>query len=345
MFNKIVLLLSFALTVTFSQNFNRDYVGVAFSPYTKHWVGKTLPYWNSYSLQDIKDMLNVVNGRFRSIATYGMGVAPYNVNNRWDQTDSNCLVARAAASINSDKKQNALRVAQGINQNEDQNIQNKEIDNAFSAAQDANGIYGNTVWGLIFTNEYFTNELTGNRILNLIKSHKNRAKQMNLKVGTRIHVCGLILNSGSMRDILANIIRESDFIMCNVYPDASVVNAGTQKSVEAVGNAFNSYVKKFKEVNPNIDVMIGETGWPSQGISFNKSPNNVQNLKNYWTQMGDWAARNKVLVHMFEAIDEPWKSSQTSTDMTSPSGPNGGEGHYGWWQRIDQGGAPKYTEK
>ncbi|CAG2118071.1 unnamed protein product [Medioppia subpectinata] len=202
------------VTVSYSQNFNRDYVGVAYSPYTKHWVGKQLPYWNSYTLQDIKDMLNVVNSRFRSIATYGMGVAAYNANNKWDETDSNCLVSRAAAQINRDKNQNALIVAQGINQIEDNSLQQKEINNAFSAAQDANGIHGKTVWGLTFTNEYFTNEATGNRILNMITSNKKRAHDMGLKVGTRIHVCGIIHNSGSMRDILANIVRESDFIMC-----------------------------------------------------------------------------------------------------------------------------------
>ncbi|CAG2163011.1 unnamed protein product [Oppiella nova] len=291
------------VSATVSQNFNRDYVGVAYSPYTKHWVGQTLPYWNSYTLEDIVDMLNVVNSRFRSIATYGMGVAGYNVHNKWDQTDSNCLVSRAAATINHNKNQMALQVWQGINQNEDQTLQQTEINNAFSAAQDANGIYGNTVKGLIFTNEYFTSEATGNRILNMITSNKNRAHQMNVKVGTRIHVCGLIQGSGAMHDILANIVRESDFIMCNVYPDNNVVKAGTQQSVDAVGNAFLSYRQKFKEINANIEVMIGETGWPSQGISFNASPNNVKNLRDYWTQMGDWADRNKVLVHMFEAID------------------------------------------
>ncbi|CAG2110695.1 unnamed protein product, partial [Medioppia subpectinata] len=166
---------------------------------------------------------------------------------------------------------------------------------------------------------------------------------MGLKVGTRIHVCGIIHNSGSMRDILANIVRESDFIMCNVYPDNNVVKSGAAKSVEAVGNAFLGYRQKFKEVNGNIEVMIGETGWPSEGISFNASPNNAKNLRDYWSQMGEWANKNKVTVHMFEAIDEPWKSSKTSVDMTSPSGPNGAEGHYGWWQRVDTPGKPNYV--
>jgi len=296
-------------------------------------------------VEDVKQMLRVVNGKFRSIATYGMGVADYNKNNAWDHADSNCLVARAAALNNKEQNQIALSVSQGISQQQDNNLMNKEIDNAFSAANDANTIYPNTVSNLIFTNEYFTDEASGHRILNMIKSQKNRAHQMNLKVGTRIHVCGIIQQSGAMYNILADIVRESDFIMCNLYPANNVVHGTIKTAVDAVGNAYHGYVPAFRAINPHIEIMIGETGWPSEGISFNGSPNTVQKLKEYWTQMGEWAASNKVLVHMFEAIDEPWKSSKTSTDMNSHSGPNGAEGHYGFWTRRDTPNGPQFVEK
>jgi exo-beta-1,3-glucanase (GH17 family) len=290
-------------------------------------------------------MLNVISAKFQSISTYGMGVEDYNKNNAWDHSDSNCLIARAAAQINHEKNQMALRVSQGIYQHDDNNLMNKEIENAFSAAKDANSIHANTVWSLTFTNEYFTNEGTGNHILNMIKTHKNRAHQMNLKVGTRIHICGQIHGSGAMRNILADIVRESDFIMCNLYPDNNAVHGTIQNAVDAVGNAYHSYVPVFRSINPHIEVIIGETGWPSQGISSNGSPNNVANLKEYWNRMGEWAAKNKVLVQMFEAIDEPWKSSKTSKDMNAPNGPNGAEGHYGFWTRHDTPNGPQFVQK
>ena len=320
-------------------------MGVGFEPYVKNWVGGSTGYWNSYSLQDVKNMLNVVNTRFTSIATYSMGTASYNVNNNWDSLDSNCLVARAAAQINSQKGFVAISVSQGIYQNSDYNIQQKEISNAFLAAQDANGIYPKTVWGLTFTNEYLTDVSSGNQIWKMITDNKVKATQMGLKVGTRIHVCGIIMNSSdSIYPILVNIVRDSDFIMCNMYPTPDVVN-NVQNAANAVGSAFLSYAQKFRAINPNIKVMIGETGWPSQGISFNKSPNNVQNLKAYWSAINNWATNNGVLVHMFEAIDEPWKSNQASTDWNSFSGPNGAEGHYGWWYRSDTANGPVYVEK
>jgi hypothetical protein len=59
----------------------------------------------------------------------------------------------------------------------------------------------------------------------------------------------------------------------------------------------------------------------------------------------EWASNNKVSVQMFEAIDEPWKSNKNSADRNSFSGPNGGEGHYGWWYRVDTSNGPKYFEK
>ncbi len=290
-------------------------------------------------------MLYVINGKFTSVSTYGMGVAGYNKNNAWDRTDSNCLIARAAAHINRERNHLALRVSQGIHQHNDNQLMNKEIENAFSAARDANSIYRNTVWSLTFTNEYFTNEGTGKRILNMIRTHKRRAHQMNLKVGTRIHICGQIHNRGAMRNILADIVRESDFIMCNLYPANNVVHGGIKRAVDAVGNAYHSYIPAFRSINRNIEVIIGETGWPSQGISFNRSPNNPANLKEYWKLMGEWAARNKVRVMMFEAFNEPWKSSKISKDWNAPNGPNGAEGHYGFWKRHDGPNGPRYYEK
>ena len=65
---------------------------------------------------------------------------------------------------------------------------------------------------------------------------------------------------------------------------------------------------------------IGETGWPSKGKSFNKSPNSVRNLVNFWTQMGKWASSNKVKVQMFEAFDEPWKSNLNNHDDNASNG-------------------------
>lgn len=305
-----------------AQNFNRAYVGVAFGPYTKYAENGNIPWFNSYSTDELKRMLAVINTKFLHVTTYGMGVGSYNVYKPWDQADSSALIARASANLNKERSNKVIDVAVGIYQSEDQNIQNAEVNNAFSASDDANGRYGGTVWGLIFTNEYITDDRTGQKVLGMMKYDKDRARQKGLKIGTRINICGEILNKNShLFGVLADIARESDFIMCNMYPANDVVNGGAQKAVDAVGNFYLAVRQAFKNINGNIDVMIGETGWPSEGQSFNNSPNSVSNQRDFWYKMSDWASRNSVRTYMFEAMDEPYKHG------------NSAEGHYGWWYR------------
>jgi exo-beta-1,3-glucanase (GH17 family) len=291
-------------------------------------------------------MFNVISTKFSEIATYSMGVNQWNKDKSWDQADSTGLVAKAAAEFNRDRHSTMIRVAQGIYQNDDNNMVNKEIANAFDASQYANQVHANTVWSIVFTNEYFVDEGKGRTILDMIRNNKDRAHQMGLKVGTRIHTCGIILEKGNgLYNLLADIVRESDFIMCNLYPSEGVVHGPIQDAVNSVGGYYQSMVPAFHQVKGNLEVLIGETGWPSQGISFNKSPNTPSNLKEYWTRMNQWASQNQVKTYMFEAIDEPWKSNKNSHDQNASNGPNGGEGHYGWWKREDVNNKARYIEK
>lgn len=248
-------------------------------------------------------------------------LSDYNVNNPWDQADSNCLIARAAAQINRDHNSVVLSVSQGVYQHENGNLQQKEIDNAFLAAQDANGIRAGTVWGIVFTNEYVTDRNRGQKVLQMIQSNRDRASRQNLRVGTRIHICGEIWN-GPNRDILIQIAKASDFIMCNLYPGANLNNPDV--AVQQISDAYYSARDGFWQHKPNLEVIIGETGWASQGKTFNNPPqnNNLENMKKFWNKMKNWSTTNKVKVQMFEAFDEPWKTGEE------------GEKHFGWWKRA-----------
>ncbi len=123
-------------------------------------------------------------------------------------------MARAAAQINRESNSVVISVSIGIYQNDDAAVMTREIDNAFSAAIDANSIQGGTVWGLVFTNEFVTDGSNGPRVLAWIRANKARAQQNNLKVGARVHTCGEIWG-GNNQGILEQIAAESDFIMCN----------------------------------------------------------------------------------------------------------------------------------
>lgn len=64
--------------------------------------------------------------------------------------------------------------------------------------------------------------------------------------------------------------------------------------------------------------MIGETGWPSAGISFNNSVNNAANAQAYFEAIKQWAVQRAVMTYYFEAIDETWKSNRNAPVPPAP---------------------------
>ena len=231
----------------------------------------------------------------------------------------------------------AFEVSQGIYQQPTLELQQAEIAAAFAAAQAANSVFANTVTTLVFTNEYVTDATTTSAVTAMLTGNKPKAKNLNLKVGVRSQTFGQLTNPAC--PYLAQIqtlVRNCDVILCNLYPPNP---PGTiQESVQNVAQSFDSIKAAVAGLNPQCEVMIGETGWPPAGISFNNSVNNVANAQAYFEAIKQWAAQRGVMTYYFEAIDEPWKSNRNaSVPPTVPwQGPNGAEGHYGIWS-LDAG--------
>jgi len=322
-----------------------QFLGVAFQPYVGRWTGTppnaTTPQWNSYSQQDIVSMLEVIAPQFTKISTYSMGYSGfYSPTTPWDQVDSSCHVAGAAAQLNQVHGQVTIEVAQGIYQQSNPELQQAEIEAAFSAASAANAVFSNTVTSLVFTNEYVVDAQTTNAVNTMIVANQQNAHNLNLKVGVRSNTFGNITNPSSpFYNELKTLIQNCDFIQCNLYPGSNIPTP--QDTVNGVGEAFNTIKSAVAEINPQCEVMIGETGWPSEGVSFNNTDNNVNNLLAYFEAIDKWASQQGVITYLFEAIDEPWKSNQNTQDPPW-QGQNGAEGHYGLWYLNDQG---QYTQK
>jgi len=124
--------------------------------------------------------------------TYGIGLFYTAASRSWDEGDSTGLVPVAAAEVNKILKAKGMRtvtVSQGIFQNEYPDIQEQEIRNALSAAEDANRIFNGTVTGIIFTSDYVSNEDTGNLVCRIIDEHKIKTEAMGLKIGVRLRSC------------------------------------------------------------------------------------------------------------------------------------------------------------
>ena len=134
--------------------------------------------------------------------------------------------------------------------------------------------------------------------------------------------------------------------MLNLYPTNEATETPQQAAAD-VETQYNAILAAARALNPNIDVLIGETGWSSQGVSFNGQPsdNTVANEQAYFAAIQTWANQNHVETNWFEAIDEPWKSNQNNLDPSNPQGYQGAEGHYGLWTYSSNGPDGAFTEK
>lgn len=337
------------------------FVGMSFQPYVKQWTStKQLAAFNSYGSGNasVKNQLALIAPFYNKVATYSAGYAGYYpLNQPFNKLDSNWQVASAAAQLNAEKKTIVMSVSQGIYQqtNPDNSINtdrmNAEINDAFAIVADANKTYAKTVTRLIFTNEYVTNAATTTAVDGLIVANKAKAKSMGLQVGVRSQTFGQLTDPTSpYLSQMQKLVKDCDFIMLNLYPSKQSVQQGIAASVKNVTDEYQRIKAAALKVNPNLQVLMGETGWPSQGISFNDlsgKSSTVANEKAYMAAFAQWANTNKVESYPFEAIDEPWKSNQKQAPNTGNpwQGPNGAEGHFGLWTYNSPNDTGKFIPK
>lgn len=69
--------------------------------------------------------------------------------------------------------------------------------------------------------------------------------------------------------------------------------------MNGVSEDFNRIKLAVASINPQCEVMIGETGWPSQEVSFNNTDNNVNNLLAYFEAINKWVSQQGVRIYAF----------------------------------------------
>jgi hypothetical protein len=361
-------------TQTVTRGTLSNYLETAFGPYVGQWIGTPPnampPLYNSYGSgnSSVANQISLVATQFSSIATYGAGYASYYTpTTPYNQVDSNWMVGGAAAAYNQSQSALELTVSQGIYQqlqpmseNFNLPLMDAEANGAISIAKAANAIYPGTVTRLIFTNEFVTDATTTDEVENLITqpqgeapSYLAQAHALGLEVGVRSNTFGQLTDPSSPYLVpLQNLVKSVDFIMLNLYP----TNEATESPAQGAADVEAQYMAiraAARALNPTIDVLIGETGWASQGVSFNDivggqpsaQDNTVANEQAYFNAIEAWANQNKVETNWFEAIDEPWKSNQNNSNPTDPQGIDGAEGYYGLWTYSSSGSDGQFTEK
>lgn len=246
----------------------------------------------------------------------------------------------------------------------------KELYNALDASEVANGIYNGTVWGITVTSQYVSDAIKAQEALDMITEVKKISKQkrLSLKVGIRIDNCREFIAQKrpeddaeapayqeatpatyvpltSLQQGLHKLAIISDYIICLFIPPGKYVLSPFPKMIKLIQSDFRHVRDVLLQINPEMKVIF-ETGVPSRGIG-NNIDNNVENLKLYWYEMAKFAAKEHILFNMMEAVDQPWKNVQGSQDKSRNdiNAPNGADGFYGWWKRVNNSDPAIYVEK
>ncbi|AET40390.1 glucan 1,3-beta-glucosidase Ecym_5657 [Eremothecium cymbalariae DBVPG len=119
------------------------------------------------------------------------------------------------------------------------------------------------------------------------------------------------------------VIEEADFVMANAfsYWQGQTMNNASFSFFDDIMQALQS-IQTVKGTT-DITFYVGETGWATEGSSFQDSVPSLDNAKQFWKEgicaMRAWG----VNVIVFEAFDEEWKPIT--------SGMDGVENHWGVW--------------
>ena len=123
------------------------------------------------------------------------------------------------------------------------------------------------------------------------------------------------------------IAAEIDFIVTHIYP------LWNGKTLDTAIPWMDSTFKDIQKRYPEMDIVLGETGWATTYNPEKKGPGEQGTLikgkvglkaqEKYLIEHNNWVNSNKVTTFLFEAFDEPWKGGGEN------SGPNEIEKHWG----------------
>lgn len=315
--------------------------GAAFEPYVGPWDSDGPVLYNTYTLDQVTQLLKPVAQNFFLIATYGQGTFVWQ--GKPIVQDANRLNIQAAAGVG--LKVSAGCYQMGADQNNDSinvELTKTEIDYAIAQAK----TYNNVV-DLVIGNECIWGPNSTQAIIDLINYAKSKRAPLTsdtLPITTRQQwgVLGGVDNTSpgyaTMRQKLLQLLAACEaHVYGNMYAyfDPNIANQigqnPTQYSfIQAVTASMTNILTGLKQAFANqgitLKFRIGETGWPTQG-SQKDQPNaflaSVTQAQWYYQAMLKWAAANGVKTVMFAAYDEPWKG---------PADGSNSEAFFGIWK-------------
>lgn len=150
---------------------------------------------------------------------------------------------------------------------------------------------GNVDLAIVGSETLLRGDLTENELIAYIQRVKSETNGVPI---TTAEVYQVYLNHPQLMNIC-------DVIFVNIYPYWEGVD---------VQYAMYFFNLKFEELKNNIgqkDIIISETGWPTDGNPIGDAVPSLENARFYFLNFLSWARSNNIPYFYFEAFDEPWK--------------------------------------
>lgn len=165
----------------------------------------------------------------------------------------------------------------------------------------SNKLSASYVSGVLVGNEVLFNKvISASDLASKIKDVKSKVKSHGLLVG----------NCETPSTFAPATIESSDFLVVNIHP-----YFGQVKASQAAQNMVLQYQALKKQVNGK-PLIVGETGWPTQGASNGLSVPSIPNLQTYVSDIQ--CVDKSIKYYFFDSFDTPWKAP-------------GVEQHWGLW--------------
>ncbi|NII55241.1 glycoside hydrolase family 17 [Luteibacter sp. SG786] len=122
------------------------------------------------------------------------------------------------------------------------------------------------------------------------------------------------------------LAKVTDYVTIHILPYWEDEPVAPAQAVRHVADVYQRMKAEF----PGKAVMIGETGWPSQGRTRRQASASLVNEARYMRQFLNYAATVDMPYNVIEAFDQPWKR-----DLEGTVG--------GYWGIFDVQGRPKFA--
>lgn len=107
-----------------------------------------------------------------------------------------------------------------------------------------------------------------------------------------------------------SLINEVDYVTIHIYPYYESRNV--ENSASYVIEVYEKFQESLKESQKQV--IIGETGWPSEGGILGEAMATPENQRKFIEDFTSFAKARGIRYYIFEAFDENWKTSVLDSD-------------------------------